>query len=278
MILEEVLADYKKKGLAIPAFNIDCFATFQALEELLLETKAPIIAQLSPSQFEFIKPERLFALAKLLDDRGLPIFLNIDHGRNLDLLKKTVDLGFDMIHFDGSQLTPKNNLELSKGIVSYAHQNGVMVEIEIDNIKKIGEEISPDSFTNPELARKFMEETGADLLAISVGNTHGVNSNGDHLETIDFGLLERINQLIPDSLLTMHGGSSIKPEDLKKSIRQGVVKININTDLRLAFRSHLETALSSNKTIKAYHLLSSPIQAVKNKMKEKLELFSMKNV
>ncbi len=274
MILEEVLVDYRKKSLAIPAFNIDCFATFQALEELLLETKTPIIAQLSPNQLEFIKPERLFALAKLLDDRNLPIFLNIDHGRDLDLLKKAVDLGFDMVHFDGSQLTPENNLTLTKALVSYAHQNGVVVEIEIDNIKKIGEKISPDSFTNPELAQKFMEETGADLLAVSVGNTHGVDMNGDHPEIIDFDLLETIKQSIPDSFLTMHGGSSINPEDLKKTLQRGVVKINVNTDLRLAFRSHLETALHSNKTIKAYHLLSSPIQAVKNKMKEKLELFS----
>jgi fructose-bisphosphate aldolase, class II len=272
MTLKEVLDDYQKKGLAIPAFNIDCFETFQALEEVLWETKSPLIAQLSPSELEFIKPERFFALAKLLSDSGLPIFLNVDHGRDLDILKKVIDLGFDMIHFDGSNLNLETNLELSQSIISYAHQNGVLVEVEIDHIEETNKTACPTIFTDPVTAQKFMETTQADLLAVSVGNTHGAPASG--FETIDLDLLARIRQTLPQTLLTMHGGSGINPEELKKTIKQGIVKININTDLRNAFRSNLEITLRSNESIKAYHLLKAPIEALKLVMKEKLEFFS----
>ncbi len=276
MTLQELLTDYKEKGLAIPAFNIDCFETFQALEEVILECKTPVIAQLSPNELEFIKPERLMALTRLLSDQDLPIFLNVDHGRDLDVLKEVIDLGFDMVHFDGSKLTLENNLELTKGIVDYAHQNGVLVEVEIDNIKETGEALTQKNFTNPKVAADFIKKTRADILAIAVGNTHGAPKEGC-FEQVDLTLLEEIQSTLPETFLTMHGGSGIKPEDLKTAIQKGIVKININTDLRLAFRSHLETVLNSNDSIKAYHLLATPVQAIKDKMKEKLDLFS-KNV
>jgi len=217
------------------------------------------------------------ALTLLLSEKDLPIFLNIDHGRDLDVLKEVIDLGFDMVHFDGSKLKLENNLELTKGIVSYAHQNGVLVEVEIDNIEDTGQQLTRQNFTKPKIATEFIEKTQADILAVSVGNTHGTPAIEGCFEQIDIDLLKEIGQSLPSTFLTMHGGSGIDPENLKESIQNGVVKININTDLRLAFRSHLEPSLSSNDSIKAYHLLSAPIQAIKDKMKEKLDLFS-KNV
>jgi len=272
MTLRELFTDYRKKGLAIPAFNIDCFETFQALEEIVLDTKTPVIAQLSPGELKFIKPQRLVALTNLLTKKDLPIFLNVDHGRDLDSLKRVIDLGFDMIHFDGSDLPFQDNLKLATQITSYAHQKNALVEVEFDRIQPIGNKLSVDSFTDPDRAKTFMQTTQADLLAVSVGNLHGVDVNCP--ETLDLPRLSKISQKLPDNFLVMHGGSGIDPKDLKTAIQHKIVKINVNTDLRLAFKAHLQASLSSTDTIKAYTILSAPIQAIKDKMKEKLDLFS----
>lgn len=276
MILKEILNSYKKQNLAIPAFNIDCFVTFQALEEVLLETKTPFIAQLSPRELEFIKPQRLFALKKLLSNQHLPIFLNVDHGRNPDLLKEIIDLGFDMVHFDGSDLSLEDNLKLTKELVSYAHQRKVLIEVEIDGIKDTKGHPTSKNFTHPPTALNFIAETKADLFAVSVGNIHGVPSTG--FESVNLDLLDQISQALPGTFLTMHGGSGINPEDLKKSLRLGIVKVNINTDLRTAFRSSLENTLNSDKSIKAYHLLTPSIQALKTVIQKKLTFFSSDHV
>jgi fructose-bisphosphate aldolase, class II len=261
--LKELLLNYKTAHKALPAFNIDSFEIFQAAEQAVKETSLPCIVQLSGNEDKFIEAEKLFLLVKKAQLNNLPIYLNMDHGQNIDRLSQTASLGFDMVHFDGSSLPYEENLTLATQLKS-SHPNTI-IEVEFN---KIGSA----KYTDPSQALEFMAKTNADLLAVSIGNVHGVNL--DSPENIDLSLLKNIVYILPDKFFTLHGGSGISSEQIKSAISLGIVKININTDLRLQFLSSLRRELSAGDSEKIYDYLAPAVADVKNVMVAKLKQFS----
>lgn len=272
--LRQTLQEYKNQKKAIPSFNIDSFEIYQAVESVVSETGLPCIVQLSAGEDKFIQAERLFILVKKAQIDGLPIYLNMDHGSNPDRLEKLVSLGFDMVHLDNSALEYSDNLAKTTSFVSTIRNinSDIVVEGEFNKINLVEKGISPQSFTNPEQAREFVSKTNVDLLAVSIGNLHGVSTSLP--ETIDLNLLTQIATVLPDKFLTLHGGSGISSDQISAAINTGIVKININTDMRLMFKSSLKKILETNESEKIYEYLNPVISDVKEIIKEKILLFS----
>lgn len=274
MQLKELLLKYKSDHKAIPAFNIDSFEIYQAVELAVKETSLPCLVQLSPKEDTFVEAERLFILVKKANADGLPIYLNMDHGQNLDRLLFLSRLGFDMIHFDGSLLPYDENLNKTKSFIESAKLTNpnVVIEAEFNHINLVDKGVSADSYTTPSQAQEFINQTNADLLAISIGNLHGVKA--DIPEQINLDLLNQIVTIIPQQLFTLHGGSGIPLDQIKQAISLGIVKININTDLRLAFKKNLTESINQNTTDKLYELLTPTINSLQEIIKQKLIIFS----
>lgn len=276
--LKQLLIEYRATGKAIPAFNIDSFEIYQAVEESVKETGLSCIVQLSPGEDKFIHAERLFVLVKKAQLDGLPIYLNMDHGQDQIRLEKLISLGFDMIHFDGSKMEYSTNLETSQKFIFNlkTHYPDIIFEVEFDKINLVDSQVSKNSFTNPDKALEFITQTNADLLAVSIGNLHGISLKLP--EVIDLNLLSKIKNKIPeDKFITLHGGSGINPDQLSEAIKLGVVKININTELRNNFNQSLSKIYASGFSQKVYENFTPAIEDLKNIIKSKLLLFSTSN-
>lgn len=273
--LRQLLTEYRATGKAIPAFNIDSFEIYQAVEESVKETGLPCIVQLSAGEDKFIHAERLFVLVKKAQIEGLPIYLNMDHASDQIRLEKLISLGFDMVHFDGSKMDYSTNLETSQKFIHILknHYPHTLFEVEFNHINLVDTQVSENSFTDPNQAYEFMTQTSADLLAVSIGNLHGISLKLP--ETIDLNLLAKIKNKIPeDRFITLHGGSGISPDQITQAIQLGVVKININTELRINFNQSIAKIYSKEVSQKIYDNFSPAIDELKNIIKSKLLLFS----
>jgi len=276
--LKQLLTEYRASGKAIPSFNIDSFEIYQAIEDSVKETGLPCIVQLSAGEDKFIHAERLFVLVKKAQLDGLPIYLNMDHGQDQIRLEKLISLGFDMVHFDGSKMDYSTNLETSQKFIHNLkiHYPETLFEVEFDHINLVDTQISKSSFTNPAKAYEFITQTNADLLAVSIGNLHGISLKLP--EIIDLDLLSKIKNKIPeDKFITLHGGSGISSDQISQAIKLGVVKININTELRNSFNNSLSRIYSKDFSQKVYENFSPAIDDLKNIIKSKLLLFSTSN-
>lgn len=273
--LRQLLTDYRHNHQAMPAFNIDSYEIFQAVVAAVSQTNLPCIVQLSANEDSFIGAENLFMLARKANLDGLPLYLNMDHGRDTDRLIHLARLGFDMVHFDGSALSYSDNLSAATNLIRRLRSINpeVVVEVEFNKINLVEKGIDPSSYTDPQQALEFMTRSDADLLASSIGNLHGVNTTLP--ETIDLSLLQSIVSLLPEKLFTLHGGSGISLDQVVSAINLGIVKININTDLRLAFKKSLSESINSSPSEKIYDYLSPAITAVKEIAVAKLKDFSV---
>jgi len=273
--LRQLLTEYRATGKAVPAFNIDSFEIYQAVEESVKETGLPCIVQLSAGEDKFIHAERLFVLVKKAQVDGLPIYLNMDHASDQIRLEKLISLGFDMVHFDGSKMDYTTNLETSRKFIHTlkTHYPHTLFEVEFNHINLVDTQVSSNSFTEPAQAYEFMTQTNADLLAVSIGNLHGISLKLP--ETIDLNLLSKIKNKIPeDRFITLHGGSGISPDQITQAIQLGVVKININTELRINFNQSITKIYSKEVSQKIYDNFSPAIDELKNIIKSKLLIFS----
>ncbi|MFA6184675.1 MAG: class II fructose-bisphosphate aldolase [Candidatus Shapirobacteria bacterium] len=273
--LRQLLTEYRATGKAIPAFNIDSFEIYQAVEESVKETGLPCIVQLSAGEDKFIQAERLFVLVKKAQLDGLPIYLNMDHAFDQVRLEKLISLGFDMVHFDGSKMDFYTNLETTQKFIHTLknHYPHTLFEVEFNKINLVDTQVSENSFTDPNQAYEFITQTSADLLAVSIGNLHGISLKLP--ETIDLNLLAKIKNKIPeDRFITLHGGSGISSDQITQAIQLGVVKININTELRINFNQSLAKIYSQEVSQKIYDNFSPAIDELKNIIKSKLLLFS----
>lgn len=272
--LKEQLLQYKNEHRAMPSFNIDSFEIFQAIELAVRETGLPCLVQLSANEDKFIQAEKLFLLVKKSQLEGLPIYLNMDHGKDLTRLSNLVNLGFDMVHFDGSALSYQANLSAATDFIASLKSSHpeILVEVEFNHINLLEDGVDPKSFTDPSQALEFMQTSCADLLAASIGNLHGASTTLP--ENIDLDRLKTITTSLPDKFFTLHGGSGISADQIVAAIDLGIVKININTDLRQEFKKSLESAMGSISSEKLYDYFYPVIDAVKLVAINKLIQFS----
>ena len=275
LTLKEQFQNYRSRHWALPAFNIDSFEIYQAVEMAVAETNLPCLVQLSPGEDKFVDANRLLMLVKKANLEGLPIYLNMDHGADVRRLEECLRLGFDMVHFDGSKMDYDTNLSTSAFFVKEMKSKypQALIELEFNHINLVDDTPAPDSFTKPAQALDFVNKTGADLLAVSIGNLHGVNTLAP--ERLNISLLSEINHIVADkAFFTLHGGSGVPLTQIQESLALGVVKVNINTDLRLKFIESLRHQLTIQNTEKIYQYLTPAVAEVAQVIKEKLISFT----
>lgn len=267
----------KKEKWGIGQFNFTTIEQLKAIIEASKELKSPVILGTSKGESSFFGLNEAALIVSFYKKKyKLPIFLNLDHGKDLELIKSAIDAGYDMVHFDGSEMNIKDNIELSKKVLKYAQKKNVLVEGEIGHVPgassfhKTKGTVKEIQFTSLEEATYFSKETGVDLLAISIGNIHGVYSK---MPEINFNLLKEVS-LKTKPFLVFHGSSGFSSENIKKAIKLGIVKINVNTDLRIAWKKSLENTLKMNKKeFTPYNILKEPKIAVLEEVKNKIKLF-----
>lgn len=285
--LIDFIKEAEEKKTAIGHFNVSDIAELKAVFETARELDVPVIIGVSEGEREFIGARQISALVKSLREQyNFPIFLNADHTYSLEKLKEAVKAGYDSAVFDGSKLPFEENIKITKQAVKLAKSSSgwfgnFLVEGETGYIgsgsvilKEIpeGAVVSPEDFTKPEDAKRFVKETGVDLFSPAVGNIHGIVAGGN--PKLDIKRIEEIKKSagVP---LVLHGGSGIKDEDFLAAINAGISIIHINTELRIAWRKGMDLAMKQNpEEIVPYKVMPAAVEEIKKIIVQRLKLFN----
>ena len=246
-------------GYAIGAFNVNNMEIVQGITEAAKEVRAPLILQVSSGARKYANHTYLMKLVEAaVIETGLPICLHLDHGDTFELCKSCIDGGFTSVMIDGSHHPFEENIKLTKQVVDYAHDKGVVVEAELGRLAGIEDAVNvsaeDSSYTKPEEVEEFVKSTGVDSLAIAIGTSHGAFKFKGEAK-LRFDILEEVQKRLPGFPIVLHGASSVIPElvekinkyggnmpgakgvpedMLRKAATMAVCKINIDSDLRLA--------------------------------------------
>ena len=294
---KELLLPAMQKGYAVGAFNIQNLESLLAVVEAAVEEKSPVIVAVTPSS---IKYGGLAYLTKIVrtaaESAPVPMSLHLDHGKDFETVSKCVEAGFTSVMIDGSFLKFEENVALTKRVVDLAHAKEVSVEAELGRLAGVEESTVEEReavLTDPDSAKEFVEQTGVDTLAVAIGTSHGAYKFKGEAK-LDFERLRLIRERV-NIPLVLHGASSvpqwiiqkavkygaelagakgIPEEHIKKAISLGISKINIDTDLRLAFTATIREVLSTKpKEFDPRKILGPAKEAMKEVVKSKMRLF-----
>lgn len=276
---KELLLDAQKNKYAVGAFNVNNMEGIQAIISAAEELNSPVILQASQGGLKYAGVEYIAALGKLAASQTkVPVTLHLDHGTDFDQVMQCIRHGFTSVMIDGSRFPLDENIAFTKKVVEIAHMVGVTVEAELGKIGGTEDHITVSekdaTFTDPQEARRFVEETGVDYLAIAVGTAHGVYKG---IPKLDYDRITEIRNII-DIPLVLHGSSGVPYESLEKAISLGICKINIDTDIRAAFaKSVKEYMLENPNQIDPRKILGPATGAMKEVIKEKMQVFGSVN-
>lgn len=235
-----------------PAMNTTNLEMTIAIVEAAEETGCPVIVQIAPTNVKLSGYDYISDIVKLASKKySVPITLHLDHGMNFDDIRAAVDAGFSSVMIDASTLDYEDNIKLTREVVEYCHKRGVCVEAELGELSGKEDDYESDSAerTDASLCQDFVEQTGIDLLAVSIGNIHGI----DQTPELDFALLREINEKVSVPLV-IHGGSGIEDKALAELKNYGVRKVNLASDLRKEFISAVGKRYEKNTN--EYNLIS----------------------
>lgn len=266
---KKMFADALKNGYAIPAFNVCNMESAQAVAEVAGEKNVPVIIAVSEGAGKYAGFDYIHAIVETASKKySNDIALHLDHGKSFEACKQAIEAGFTSVMIDGSHLSFEENIAVTKQVVEYAHARNVTVEAELGKIIGTEDMVHSDteSFTDPEEAREFVERTGVDSLAISIGTAHGVNKS-IKTPVIQYGVIESVHSAIPTTPLVAHGSSTVPAKwvetivkfggeikksqgisevDIQKMAKSAICKINMDTDLRLAHTAGVRQDLAEN--------------------------------
>ena len=274
--LKEVLAFAEEKKAAIPAFNIDNMEIVQSIIKASEEENYPVILAVGQAAIKYGKLALLAATAQVLAKKSpIPVVLHLDHGQSLEQVRMALDCGFTSVMIDGSKLPFHENVEISKRALEMARAAGATVEAELGCILGVEDDISHDD-SKPFLVRTedveaFNRAVTVDALAVGIGNAHGIYKG---LPNLDFDRLSEVND-ISSVPLVLHGGSGIPGDMIQKAISLGIRKINVATEIRLAYVRGLTKEVESGDF---YTMSNSGKAEVVALAKEKIHLFKNGNV
>ena len=274
-------------GYAIGAFNVNNMEIVQGITEAAGELKSPVILQVSKGARAYANHTYLVKLveAAVIENPDIPIALHLDHGDSFELCKSCVDGGFTSVMIDASSKSFEENIALTKKVVEYAHDHGVVVEAELGTLAGVEDEVAvehgKESYTHPEEVEEFVSRTGCDSLAIAIGTSHGAykfkpsqcTRNADGIlvpPPLRFDVLEECIKRLPGFPIVLHGSSSVPqefvkmvntyggnmpdaigiPEDqLRKAAQLAVCKINIDSDIRLAMTAGIRRVFNEQPEV-----------------------------
>ncbi|HHU60884.1 MAG: class II fructose-1,6-bisphosphate aldolase [Bacillota bacterium] len=272
---KELFKAAKKGGYAVGAFNLNNMEILQAIIEAAEEEKSPVFIQASQGGIKYAGIEYIAGMAKVAAEKAtVPIALNLDHGTSFTQTVQCIRHGFSAVMIDGSQHPFEENIALTKKVIEVAHPNNVSVEAELGKIGGVEDDIVVDSedatFTDPQEAAEFVDRTNVDALAIAIGTAHGVYHGEPKL---DFERLKEI-AAATDVPLVLHGASGISDEAILTAVPHGITKINIDTELRMAFAEAIKDVIAKNpKEIDPRKMLGPARENMKQVVKTKMRLF-----
>ena len=268
---KEMFEKSMREHFAIGAFNINNMEFIQAITDAANEAKSPVILQVSSSAIKYARIPYLMKMVEAaVETTDIPIALHLDHGPDFETCKMCIDAGFTSVMIDASSKPFEENVRITKEVVDYAHAHGVVVEAEIGTLAGVEDEVSVESddarYTNPDQAYEFVQKTGCDSLAIAIGTSHGAYKfKGD--AKLRFDILAKVKEKLPNTPIVLHGASSVIPElvemcnnnggnlpgakgcpdeMLKQAGENGVSKINVDTDLRLAMTAEIRKVFAED--------------------------------
>ena len=260
-------------GYAVGAFNVNNMEIIQGITQAAKETNSPLILQVSAGARKYASHTYLMKLIEAaVIETDLPICLHLDHGDSFELCKSCIDGGFTSVMIDGSHLSFEENIKLTKRVVEYAHDNGVVVEGELGRLAGVEDDVKvsdEDAFyTRPDEVEEFVTRTGVDSLAIAIGTSHGAYKfKPGQKPKLRFDILEEVGRRLPNFPIVLHGASSVVPEYVKminenggkmpdaigipedmlrQAAKMAVCKINIDSDLRLAMTATIRKYLAEH--------------------------------
>ncbi len=282
--LREYIHDAEKGKVAIGHFNISNIDMLWGIFHARKSLGVPIIIGVSEGEREFIGVKQCVALVKSIrDEFNYPIFLNADHTYSVDKVKEAIDAGFDAVIYDGAKLSIEENIKNTKECVEYARASGkdVLVEGELGYIGQSSKVLDgiPEGvdlkagLTTPDMARRFVSETGVDLFAPAVGNIHGMMRVG-YDPRLEIDLIKNIRTAcgIP---LVLHGGSGTVDDDFVSAIDAGISIIHISTEIRVAYRNAIKLSLDQHPDeVAPYKYAKDAVDAVDKVVRARLKLFN----
>ena len=268
---KEMFEKSMKEGFAIGAFNINNMEILQGIVDAAAKQNSPVILQASSGAIKYARIKYLMKMVEAaVEETNIPIAIHLDHGPDFETCKMCIDNGFTSVMIDGSKYSFEENVALTKKVVEYAHSKGVVVEAELGQLAGIEDDVNVSEndakYTNPDQAKEFVERTGCDSLAIAIGTSHGAYKfKGEAKLRMD--ILAEVKEKIPSTPIVLHGASTVIPELVETCNKygadipgtkgvpdeilhtasiSGVSKINVDTDLRLAFTGEIRKALAEN--------------------------------
>ena len=260
-----------KEGFAIGAFNINNMEIIQGIVDAAQKQNSPVILQASSGAIKYARIKYLMKMVEAaVEETNIPIAIHLDHGPDFETCKMCIDNGFTSVMIDGSKYSFEENVALTKKVVDYAHERGVVVEAELGQLAGIEDDVNVSEedakYTDPDQAKEFVERTGCDSLAIAIGTSHcAYKFKGEARLRMD--ILKQVKEKIPNTPIVLHGASTVIPElvetcnsyggdipgakgvpdeILHEASLSGVSKINVDTDLRLAFTGEIRKSLAEN--------------------------------
>lgn len=273
----ELLKKAQRGGWAIGAFNTCDLEITKGIIEAAEELNSPVIIETSEGEMDFLSPDLAVSEVRALAKKAkIPVVLHLDHGKSFEACERAINAGYTSVHIDGSSMELSENLEITKKVVDFAKKKKLTVEGEIGHVPGSSEHhykdilIDKENLTDPKIASDFVKKTGVDVLAVSIGNIHGIYTS---LPILDIKRLKKVKELT-GKLISLHGGSGIPKNQIKKAIESGVAKVNVNTELRLAFKDGILHEFNIHPdNVVPYKYLPAGREAVKKVVMEKIRLF-----
>ncbi len=271
---KEMFEKSMKEHFAIGAFNVNNMEIIQGIVDAAAKENSPVILQASSSAIKYARiPYLKKMIEAALEEHDIPLVLHLDHGPDFETCKMCIDNGFTSVMIDGSKYDFEENVALTKKVVDYAHSKGVVVEAELGKLAGIEDDVnvaaSDAMYTDPEQAREFVERTGCDSLAIAIGTSHGAYKFKGEAK-LRFDILHKVKELIPNTPIVLHGASTVitelvelcnnnggnipgakgvPDEILHQASLEGVSKINVDTDLRLAMTGAIREVFNNDPAV-----------------------------
>lgn len=259
------LLQHQKEALL--ATNFYNFETLKGVLRAAQSVKKPIILQLTKSSLEYLGLDVAFKLAKsMLEHYGVEGWIHLDHGGSYDLVASCLDAGFDSVMIDASEKSFEDNVKVTRSVVKLAEKYGANVEAELGYIAKLGQKADGTGFTGPNDAKRFVEETGVNALAVAIGSAHGFYKGEPHID------LDRLSEIreATNAVLVLHGGSGIPHHVLREAIKRGISKINLATEIKNIFMKTLKNRLSNEDEIDLRKVFPNATNAVTELVRNKL--------
>lgn len=280
----EAMARARAEHFALGAFNLDNQETLKAVAQAAANKKAPVLVEVSHGEVESLGLDNVRDMVNNYKDQyGIEMYINLDHSPSVDAAIEGIEAGFEFIHIDISQAkhdaTEEEIIEQTREVVAYARLTGALVESEPHyfggssnlHTEKIDYDEIKKTFSTPEGAKAFVEATQIDTYATAIGNLHGQYPAP---KMLDLELLQRVRQAL-DCNISLHGGSGTPGHYFIDAVKIGVSKVNINSDMRVAYRKTLEKALSDNPSEYAViKLMDKVVEAVQAVVEEKIDMFN----